>query len=125
MMDVTPRQPHRPLFWPDILLDIQEFLVDKPDEIYIVGGAVRDVLLHRPLHDIDFATSGHGIQIARQLANHFKGDFFVLDNDRDVGRALLNLPDGQLVLDVARYRGSSLLDDLSDRDFTLNAMAVD
>jgi len=125
MMDIAPRQPHRPLIWPDILLDIQEFLADVSDEIYIVGGAVRDALLHRPLHDIDLATSGHAIQVARKIANHFKGDFFVLDSDRDVGRALLNLPDGLLVLDVARYRGASLLDDLSDRDFTLNALAVD
>src|SRR6185369_5338691 len=125
MMDIAPRQPHRPLLWPDILLDIQEFLADVSDEIYIVGGAVRDALLHRPLHDIDLATSGHAIQIARQIANHFKGDFFVLDGDRDVGRALLNLPDGRLMLDVARFRGASLVDDLSDRDFTLNALAVD
>lgn len=125
MMDIGPRQPYRPLIWPDILLDIQEFLADVSDEIYIVGGAVRDALLHRPLHDIDFATSGHAIQIARKIANHFKGDFFILDDERDVGRVLLSLPDGRLELDVARYRGGSLLDDLADRDFTLNAMAVD
>ncbi len=125
MMDIVPRQPHRPLIWPDILLDIQAYLADVPDEIYIVGGAVRDALLHRPLHDIDLATSGHAIQVARKIANYFQGDFFVLDNDRDVGRVLLNRPEGRLVLDVARYRGESLLDDLSDRDFTLNALAVD
>ncbi len=125
MMDTVPRQPHRPLIWPDILLDIKEFLADVPDEIYIVGGAVRDALLHRPLHDIDLATSGHAIHVARQIANHFDGDFFVLDGERDVGRVLLNLPAGRLVLDVARYRGASLLDDLADRDFTLNALGVD
>jgi poly(A) polymerase len=125
MMDIAPRQPYRPLIWPDILLDIQKFLADAPDEIYIVGGAVRDALLHRSLHDVDLATSGHAVKIARQIANHFKGDFFVLDGDRDVGRVLLNLPDGRLMLDVARYRGASLLEDLSDRDFTLNALAVD
>src|SRR3954466_7891226 len=101
MMDMTPRQPHRPLIWPDILLDIQEYLADVPDEIYIVGGAVRDALLHRPLHDIDLATSSHAIQVARKIANHFQGDFFVLDGERDVGRVLLNRPEGRLVLDVA------------------------
>lgn len=125
MMDIVPRQPHRPLIWPDIVFDLQEFLADSPAEICIVGGAVRDALLHRPLHDIDLATSGQGTKLARQIANHFQGDFFILDSDRDVGRALLTLPEGQLVLDVAHYRGSSLIDDLTDRDFTLNAMAVD
>jgi len=125
MMDMVPRQPHRPLIWPDIVLNLQEFLTDSPDEICIVGGAVRDALLYRPLHDIDLTTSGQATKLARQIANHFQGDFFILDSDRDVGRALLNLPEGQLVLDVAHYRGSSLIDDLTDRDFTLNAMAVD
>src|SRR5690606_23960871 len=33
--------------------------------------------------------------------------------------------DGLLVFDVASLRGPDLLADLSDRDFTLNAMAVD
>ena len=107
MMDIVPRQPHRPLIWPDIVVDLQEFLADNPDEICIVGGAVRDALLHRPLHDIDLATSGQATKLARQIANHFKGAFFILDGDRDVGRALLNLPAGQVVLDVAHYRGSS------------------
>lgn len=125
MMDVTPRQPYRPLIWPDFISDLQEFLADHPEEIYIVGGAVRDALLHRPLHDIDLTTSGQATKLARQIANHFKGDFFILDADRDVGRALLDLPDGRLVLDVAHLRGASLLDDLTDRDFTLNALAVD
>src|SRR3954447_1213413 len=101
MMDIRPRQPHRPLIWPDILRDIQEFLADNTDEVYIVGGAVRDALLHRPLHDIDLATSASATKLARKIANHFNGDFFILDEDRDVGRALLNLPEGQMVLDVA------------------------
>jgi tRNA nucleotidyltransferase/poly(A) polymerase len=125
MMDIAPRQPHRPLIWPDIVLDLQEFVADNPDEIFIVGGAVRDALLHRPLHDIDLATSGQATKLARKIANHFKGDFFILDADRDVGRALLNLPEGLVSLDVAHYRGTSLIDDLMDRDFTLNAMAAD
>jgi hypothetical protein len=125
MMDVTPRQPYRPLIWPDFIFDLQEFLAGNPDEIYIVGGAVRDALLHRPLHDIDLATSGQATKLARQIANHFKGDFFILDAERDVGRAILNLQDSRLVLDVAHLRGASLLDDLTDRDFTLNALAVD
>lgn len=125
MMDIAPREPYRPLIWPDIIVDIQEFLASSTDEIYIVGGAVRDALLHRPLHDIDIATSGQAIRLARQIANHFDGDFFALDSERDVGRVLLNLPEGRLVLDIARYRGTTLSEDLVDRDFTLNAMAVD
>jgi poly(A) polymerase len=86
---------------------------------------VRDALLHRPLKDIDLATSGDGMKLARRIANHFDGDFFALDSERDVGRALVNTPDGRLMFDVAHLRGDSLQLDLRDRDFTLNAMAVD
>ncbi len=125
MADLTPHQPHRPLFWPDILLDIQALLHDWPGEIYVVGGAVRDAMLHRPLHDIDLAAPVNAATLARKIANHFKGDFFILDAERDVGRALIDSPDGKLVFDVARFRASTFLDDLIDRDFTINAMAVD
>jgi putative nucleotidyltransferase with HDIG domain len=125
MTDLMPHQPHRPLLWPAIVLDLREFLSETPAPIYIVGGAVRDALLHRPLKDIDLTTPDHAIKLARRIANHFKGDFFVLDDERDVGRALISTPEGLLVVDVARLRGDSLLHDLTDRDFALNAMAVD
>jgi poly(A) polymerase len=125
MNDVSPRQPKRPLFWPEIIFELKEFLAESSDEIYIVGGAVRDALLNRPLKDIDLATAGDGVKLARKIANRFSGDFFALDSERDVGRALVDTPEGRLMFDVARFRGADLLADLTDRDFTLNAMAVD
>lgn len=125
MSDATPRQPRRPLIWPEIVQNLHDLLLDYPDQIYLVGGAVRDAWLHRPIEDIDLATSGDGIRLTRHIANHLKGDFFVLDAERDVGRALLETLEGKLVIDVAHLRGESLLDDLTDRDFTINAMAVD
>jgi len=124
MNDLMPRAPARPLLWPEIIGDLQMFLADMPDEIYIVGGAVRDALLRRPLKDIDLATSGDGMKLARKIANQFDGDFFALDSERDVGRALVSTANGRLMFDVARFRGDGLLDDLTDRDFTINAMAV-
>jgi poly(A) polymerase len=125
MSEISPRQPQRPLIWPDIISQLKALLANTRDEIYVVGGAARDALLHRPLKDIDLATSGDGMKLARRIANHFDGDFFALDSERDVGRALVNTDDGRLMFDVAHFRGEGLLVDLRDRDFTLNAMAVD
>ncbi len=125
MNDLTPRQPSRPLFWPDIVLGLQEAFRSTKHPIYLIGGAVRDAMLHYPLHDIDLTTSGDSLRLARQIANHFQGDYFVLDAERGVGRALLNTSDGRMMVDVARFRSTTLLDDLKDRDFTINAMAVD
>ncbi len=125
MLDLTPFRPQRPLTWTDTVHEIAELFASLSEEIYIVGGAVRDTLLQRPLKDIDLTTSGDGLILARKIANHFQGDFFPLDTERSVGRALINTLDGRLTLDVAKFRGLTLLDDLTDRDFTLNAMAVD
>lgn len=128
MSDLTPRKPkNRLLLWPDSILDIQEKLLDLTIDapLYIVGGAVRDAFLSRPVKDLDLATSGNSIKIARQITNALNGDIYVMDEERGVARVLLDTPEGRLTIDVAAFRGDSLLSDLEGRDFTLNAMAVD
>jgi hypothetical protein len=125
MRDLLARSPHRPLLWPDIVFELHDLLAGSNQSIYVIGGAVRDALLHRPLKDIDLATDGDSLKLARKIANLLKGDFFVLDEARGVGRTLVDTPEGRLTVDVARFRGEDLLADLSDRDFTINAMAVD
>jgi tRNA nucleotidyltransferase/poly(A) polymerase len=91
---------------------------------WLVGGYVRDRLLGRPTHDLDVIVPAGGVSLARAIANAFGGACFVLDADRDVGRAILRDPAGEtLEVDVARLRLPELLDDLSLRDFTINAMA--
>jgi tRNA nucleotidyltransferase/poly(A) polymerase len=98
-----------------------------PDlEIYLVGGAVRDLLLDRISSDLDFALPSNGISIARRVANSLHADFMVLDQERDTGRAIITDSDGERTyLDFAVYRGSDLEEDLRARDFTMNAMAFD
>ncbi len=126
MSDLTPRLPRRPLMWPDSLLDIQDALVDDLDApLYIVGGAVRDAYLGHPVKDLDLTTPGSAIAIGRQIANRMNGDLYVLDSERDVVRVLIESAQGKLVIDIARFRGNDLLEDLRYRDFTINAMAVD
>jgi tRNA nucleotidyltransferase/poly(A) polymerase len=91
---------------------------------WLVGGYVRDRLLGRATHDLDVIVPQGGIRLARAIANTFDGACFVLDDERDVGRAILPGSTGEsLEVDVARLRLPDLLDDLSLRDFTINAMA--
>ncbi len=122
--EMMPRPPQRPLRWTDTILDLPDLLNDITEPAYLVGGAVRDALLGRPVMDVDIATSGSGLALARLIANRLGGDFYPLDTERSVGRALVETPEGQVVFDVARLRGD-LRADLLDRDFTMNAMAVD
>jgi len=93
-------------------------------EIYLVGGAVRDLLLSRPSYDLDFALPANGISIARKIANALGADFVPLDDERDTGRVIVTEEDGsRTFLDFAVYRGVGLMEDLCARDFTLNAIA--
>lgn len=128
MNPLTPHPPRqRNLLWSDTLLDIQDKLLDLSfdNALYIVGGAVRDAFLHRPIKDIDLATATDAIKTARKIANSLNGDFYIMDEERDVARVLLNSVEGQLTIDVAGFRGDDLLADLQGRDFTINAMAAD
>ncbi|MDO9130574.1 MAG: HD domain-containing protein [Anaerolineales bacterium] len=108
------------------LLDTLRAALPEDKVVYLVGGAVRDVLLGRATHDLDFAMSGDAIKTARRVANSLKADFYPLDPERDTGRVILMAKDGtRTVMDFAAFRGPDLEADLRGRDFTLNAMAVD
>ncbi len=93
-------------------------------EIYLVGGAVRDLLISRIPPDLDFAVPSNGIVIARKVANVLHADFVPLDDERDTGRVVLIDEDhSRIFLDFAVYRGANLEEDLRARDFTINAIA--
>jgi tRNA nucleotidyltransferase/poly(A) polymerase len=128
MTDLTPKTPYRPLRWTDAVVDIQELLTEWNDPIYIVGGAVRDALLGRPIKDLDLATPGDSTAIARKIANNMpNGSLYIMDAERGVARANIETMDGPMQVDVAQFRGGTddFYADLIDRDFTINAMAVD
>ena len=94
-------------------------------EIYLVGGAVRDLFRVQPTHDLDFALPRQAIAAGRQVANALGGDFYILDSQRDTGRVLLHsVSQERLILDFAAFRKPGLHADLLDRDFTVNAIAL-
>jgi tRNA nucleotidyltransferase/poly(A) polymerase len=100
-------------------------LVTEDTPIYLVGGAVRDLLLDMPAHDLDFVMQGDVRRVARRTANALKGAFFMLDDERNTSRVILTIEKGKdFVLDFAGLRAPTLQDDLRARDFTINAMAL-
>lgn len=95
-------------------------------EIYLVGGAVRDMLLNRLSPDFDFAVPSNGITLARRVADALQASYVTLDDERDTGRVIVTEENGtRTFLDFAAYRGTSLDEDLRARDFTMNAIAFD
>jgi poly(A) polymerase len=93
---------------------------------YLVGGAVRDAILRRPVHDYDFVLAGDALKVARRVANKIGAAYFPLDVERQTARLILT-DDQEVrhVLDFATFRGPDLESDLRARDFTINALAVD
>ncbi len=106
-----------------LIKKIMDLLPDR-QEIYLVGGAVRDLLLSRSSSDLDFALPANGTPIARTIANALDADFLPLDEERDTARVIFTEENGtRIFLDFAVYRGIDLSADLRARDFTINAIA--
>lgn len=94
--------------------------------VYLVGGAVRDAMLGRAVHDLDVVLSGGAKKAARKTADALGGVFYMLDEARDTARVIAkNAQNEALVIDFAVYRAHDLPGDLRARDFTVNAMAID
>jgi tRNA nucleotidyltransferase/poly(A) polymerase len=94
-------------------------------EIYLVGGAVRDLLLDRPSYDFDFVLPGKAIAAARRVANALHANFYPLDEVRDVGRVIVEEGKERATLDFITLQGADIDTDLAARDLTINAMAID
>ncbi|RME34928.1 MAG: HD domain-containing protein, partial [Thermoflexia bacterium] len=103
---------------------IRRIAAEEGARVWPVGGCVRDLLMGRPRHDWDFAVEGNALGLARAVADALEGSFFLLDEERDIGRAILRQEGRRVELDFARLRGPDLESDLRGRDFTINAMAV-
>ena len=123
----------------------QAVAMDMP--CYIVGGFVRDLLLGRPVNDLDVIVEGDAIKFGRSLVVKFGGKLTTHDKFRT---AIWHLPStfdpsagsGQRLqlstLDLITARKetyqrpgalptiqpSTIDDDLRRRDFTINAMAI-
>lgn len=104
-------------------------------ECYVIGGWVRDLLLHRPCEDIDVVVVGSGIQLAEAVATRL-GKGAHLSVFKTYGTAQVKRKDVELEFVGARresYRHDSrnpivedgtLEEDQNRRDFTINAMAI-
>lgn len=104
-------------------------------QCYVVGGYVRDLFLCRHSNDIDFVTVGSGIEVAEAVARHL-GRGARCNVFKNFGTAQVKFRDTELEFVGARRESYShdsrkpvvedgtLDDDLSRRDFTINAMAM-
>ncbi|MDQ0207913.1 CBS domain-containing protein [Alkalicoccobacillus murimartini] len=101
---------------------------------FLVGGGVRDLLLKRSNEDLDIVVEGDAIQFAEELVEAFGG---TVKAHQTFGTAIWTTTTA-IKVDLATARSehyeqpallpevspSSIREDLSRRDFTINAMAI-
>jgi poly(A) polymerase len=113
--------------WP-LILRVCRLLRESNLTGYVVGGWVRDNLLGREADDIDFAVDGDGLDAAAHVAGDLNGKCVTLDKVNRVARVVM--PEAvtrdtpRCTLDFATLQGT-LEQDLTRRDFTINAIALD
>jgi putative nucleotidyltransferase with HDIG domain len=113
--------------WQDfyLLRRLWTFIEQQGARALLVGGAVRDGLLGRPLHDLDFVVDGDATALAAAARRVFHGALVPLDRERDTARVVIRYKGHRFDLDFARCQGHDWDADLGARDFTVNAIAVD
>ena len=100
---------------------IREALGQASGSAWVVGGAVRDAVLGRPIADVDLVVSGDPEPVARAVARAAGGPAFPLSEEFGAWRVIAA---AGFVCDVAPLQGGSLEEDLQRRDFSANAMAI-
>jgi poly(A) polymerase len=109
------------------MLEVLEHLARRVDrhELYLVGGYLRDFLLGINARDADFVTRLSPRELAADTASRFGGKMVALKEGEGIYRAALRRQRRLYTIDFSAIKGMSLEDDLSARDFTINAMALD
>jgi poly(A) polymerase len=111
------------------------------EELYLVGGIVRDALLGAALPaDLDFATSAPTTRTRELLEAAGATSVYLVGERFGTVGAIFALADDRVAVEVTTYRrehypdetrfptvafDATLVDDLARRDFTMNAIAVD
>ena len=125
--------------WPEAI-ELGRLFAEHDYELALVGGPVRDMLLHRVSHDLDFCTSARPEEFEPILRCWGHDGFWDMGRKFGTLGAVRRRPDGtEVKVEITTYRsdaydpdsrkpevqyGDTLEGDLSRRDFTVNAMAL-
>jgi tRNA nucleotidyltransferase/poly(A) polymerase len=103
--------------------------------VFLTGGALRDMLSGFPILDLDFTVEGSGLKLAKSIAA--KSGAEILEEDETRKGAKLRFPSGVLAtISMARQekfskpgskphvQAATIHEDLRGRDFTVNAIAL-
>jgi tRNA nucleotidyltransferase (CCA-adding enzyme) len=117
-----------------VLERVQELSRVQDVNIYLTGGAVRDLISGMPIRDLDFTVEGNPVRMVRELEKG--GARVVWESERLRHHEMIFAGDVDGSISAARedvydrpgakpeYRFSSVMEDLRRRDFGINAIAI-
>jgi tRNA nucleotidyltransferase/poly(A) polymerase len=118
-----------------VVEEVQKAAGQAGVNVFLTGGAMRDMLAGFRIRDLDFVVEGHGLKVAKALCEHAGAKLAAADENRK--SAELVFPSGvtaQVAMSrqekYARTGGkphvtpATIQEDLRGRDFTCNAIAL-
>lgn len=111
---------------PAAVKDLIKILGGERDDIYIVGGFVRDLLLKKKSYDLDFIiVNKDSCELTSSLASRLNGSWFVLDEETRTTRLVIKDENClKYTFDFTPVSESLLENDFKRRDFTVNTFAI-
>lgn len=102
---------------------LHDIIANFDNEIYLVGGVVRDFFMGKTSNDRDLLVLDEGArEFSLKIAEFFNAAFVPLDEVNKIYRVVM--PDKINYLDITNPLENSLEKDLKRRDLTINALAV-
>jgi tRNA nucleotidyltransferase (CCA-adding enzyme) len=113
---------------------VQKIALEAGLNLYLTGGAVRDIISGFPIRDLDFTVQGNPLKLQKELE---KAGAVVAGVDEELKTLYLQLP-GNVRAEISMARTekyekvgkppviapATIIEDLRRRDFTVNAMAL-
>ncbi|MFH1063315.1 MAG: HD domain-containing protein [Candidatus Omnitrophota bacterium] len=112
-----------------LLQAIQEISELQKQQVYLVGGALRDLFFKQKKQkktiDWDFTIKSGALDFAKKLARRLDANYVLLDEKHKTARVICYENNQEFRLDFTDFRAKTLRGDLKKRDFTINSLYAD
>ncbi|HXQ25748.1 MAG TPA: hypothetical protein VN822_05005 [Candidatus Acidoferrales bacterium] len=113
---------------------VQELSRSQDVNVYLTGGAIRDLISGQPIRDLDFTVEGNPVRMVRELEKG--GARVTWESEKLRHYEMIFAGDADGSISAARddvyerpgakpeYRFAGIMEDLRRRDFSINAIAI-
>jgi tRNA nucleotidyltransferase/poly(A) polymerase len=118
-----------------VVAEVQAVAVHANVNVFLTGGAMRDMLGGFPIRELDFTVEGPAVRLSKTIAQKSRAQLLRVDEERK--QALLQFPSGvRASIAMARLekyakpgakpqvQPATIHEDLRGRDFTINSIAL-